>query len=74
MKKEDFERLIGRATYITLFDGTTVEGILEKTGDEKQDNNLKLVKNYYFVRDFSTNKVVRNLIFRSSHVKKVSWH
>lgn len=74
MKREELEKHIGHCVYITLFDNTIVEGLLEKTGKEEQENNLRLVKNYYFVRDYSTNQVVKNLIFRCSHVKKFSWH
>ena len=74
MKREELENYIGHYVYITLFDHVTVEGILEKTGKEQQDNDLRLKKNYYFVRDYSTNKVVKNIIFRCSHVIKLTWH
>lgn len=72
MKREELESHLGCRVFIKLLDNTRVSGILEKSGEKTQDDNLRLKKNYYFVRDSYTNQVVKNLIFRCSHVKSLS--
>lgn len=58
---------------IALFDGKLIRGYLRKTGDEKFKNNpnLYLRKNFYFVTETSESTVCISCIFRTSHVKGV---
>ncbi len=67
MKREEIERYIGKRVKITLFDNETIAGELHKTGEErfKNDANLYIPKNYYFVI------YPQSCLFRCSHVKKI---
>lgn len=67
MKREELEKYIGKQVKITLFDNETITGELHKTGEEqfKNDANLYIPKNYYFVI------YPHSCLFRCSHVKKI---
>lgn len=71
MKRSDLEQFLGKPVLVTLFDGKTVRGVLHKTGadDCKNDPNLYLKRNFYFCTVPNT-MVVRNWLFRCSHVIK----
>lgn len=63
MKKSELENYLGQHVEITLFDDFAYRGILRKT----EENIKRYVKrNYYFCEGEQA-----NIIFRSSHVKKV---
>lgn len=63
MKDKKLESYLGEYVEVTLFDDFVYRGILNKT----DDNLEKYYKNgYYFLSGD-----VDNLIFRSSHVKKI---
>lgn len=66
MKRSELEKYLGKNVRITLFDNEVIEGELHKTGEEmfKNDPNLYIPRKFYFVTN-------TNLIFRSSHVKKL---
>lgn len=73
MKKVDFEKFIGEMVEIQLFNDKTICGCLRKTQDEmfKNDANLYLPKNYYFVTESLNSKMSISCLFRSSHVKRM---
>lgn len=72
MKKEELEKYLKQKVKIKLFDGDVIEGILRKTGEEdfKNNPNLYIPKNYYFLTDGSLNTV--SCLFRVSHVVKIN--
>lgn len=67
MKREELEKHLGEKVRVTLFDKKVVEGELHKTGEVKfkNDPNLYLPRNYYFVIN------PQSVLFRSSHVIRV---
>lgn len=69
MKRQTLELYLGESVTISLYDGDKYSGILHKTGEESYKNNLNLYlpKNYYFV----VNKAI-SPIFRCSHVYKLT--
>lgn len=71
MKKESLEKHLKQKVKIKLFDGDVFEGYLRKTGEEdfKNNPNLYIPKNYYFVTDGTLNCV--SCIFKVSHVVKI---
>ena len=70
MTRQQLERNLGREVKIRLFDGTEIIGVLRKTGesDFKNDPNLYLPHNYYFVTEKGTN-VCKSCLFRVSHIR-----
>lgn len=70
MTREQLEKDLGREVKIRLFDGTEITGVLRKTGeaDFKNDPNLYLPKNYYFLTEKGTN-VCKSCLFRVSHIQ-----
>lgn len=66
MKRSDLEQHLGKTVTITLFDNEVITGELHKTGEERfKDNpNLYLVRNYYFL-------IPQSCLFKCSHVKKL---
>jgi len=70
MTREQLERDLGREVALRLCDGTEITGVLRKTGesDFKNDPNLYLPKNYYFVTEKGTN-VSKSCLFRVSHIQ-----
>lgn len=73
MKRTDLERFLGKMVELKLFDGSMIRGCLRKTRDEvfKNDPDLYLPKNFYFVTVNADSTVVISCLFRSSHVRKV---
>ena len=73
MTRTEFEKYLGKDVTITLYDGAIYAGILHQT-DEKAfaDNpNLSVPLNFYFCID-ENNEVVKNTVFRVSHIQKIS--
>lgn len=70
MKKAVLDTYIGKFVTIKLFDGDIFTGYLQKTHDEKFKNNpdLYLRQNYYFVTGNNDCMVTVSSLFRSSHV------
>lgn len=68
MTRKEIEKYLGKKVEIKLFDGTIVKGEFHKTREKEYENdpNLYIPKNYYFV-----DKPHNNLIFRSSHIRKI---
>lgn len=73
MTRNELERYLGRCVTITLLDNTVIEGTLHKTGEKafENDPNLSVPVNFYFCIDVN-NKVVKNTVFRVSHIQKIS--
>lgn len=71
MKREQLEKYLGKKVKVTIFDGDEIEGYLRKTGDYdfKNNANLFIPKNYYFLVDDSLNCI--SYLFRLSYVKKI---
>lgn len=72
MKREEFEKFLGMRVRIVFINDVYQDeciGVLEKTGTEKckNDFNLYIPKNYYFLTQ--NNQCISSL-FRVSHVKK----
>lgn len=70
MTREQLEKNLGREVEVRLFDGTEITGVLRKTGetDFKNDPNLYLPQNYYFLTEKGTN-VCKSCLFRVSHIQ-----
>lgn len=68
MKREKLEKYLGKKVKIQLIDGDIIEGYLRKTGEDdfKNNPNLYIPKNYYFLTDGGSNCI--SCIFRTSHV------
>lgn len=64
------DSLVGKEVCVNLPDEDEFVGILHKTGNET-DPNLYLMKNYYYVVD-DIGDVIGCLLFRASHVKKIT--
>ncbi len=71
MTREQLEKDLGKEVELRLFDGTIITGVLRKTGesDFKNDPNLYIPKNYYFVTEKGAN-VSKSCLFRVSHIRK----
>lgn len=71
MTREQLEKYLNEKVKVKLFDGDVIEGYLRKTGEEdfKDNPNLFIPKNYYFLVDDNLNCI--SYLFRSSHVKKI---
>ncbi len=66
MTRVELEKNLGKLVEIVLFDGKIVEGYLQKTGSEKIKNNLNLFipKNYYFMTAESESKICVSHLFK----------
>lgn len=73
MTRTEFEKYLGKDVTITLNDETIYTGILHQTGEKAfADNpNLSIPLNFYFCID-ENNEVVKNTVFRVSHIQKIS--
>lgn len=73
MTRNELERYLGKCVTITLLDNTVIEGTLHKTGEKafENDPNLSVLVNFYFCIDVN-NKVVKNTVFRVSHIRRIS--
>lgn len=73
MTRTEFEKYLGKDVTITLYDGAIYAGILHQTGEKSfADNpNLSVPLNFYFCID-ENNEVVKNTVFRVSHIQKIS--
>ena len=73
MTRTEFEKYLGKDVTITLYDGAIYAGILHQTGEKAfADNpNLSVPLNFYFCID-ENNEVVKNTVFRGSHIQKIS--
>lgn len=73
MTRTEFEKYLGKDVTITLYDGAIYAGILHQTGEKAfADNpNLSVPLNFYFCID-ENNEVVKNTVFRVSHIRKIS--
>lgn len=73
MTRTEFEKYLGKDVIITLYDGAIYAGILHQTGEKAfADNpNLSVPLNFYFCID-ENNEVVKNTVFRVSHIQKIS--
>ena len=72
MTKNELERYLGKCVTITLLDNTVIEGTLHKTGEKVfADPNLSVSLNFYFCID-ENNEVVKNTVFRVSHIQRIS--
>lgn len=71
MKREQLEKYLNKKVKIHLSDGDKIEGYLRKTGEADFKNNLNLYipKNYYFLTDGTLNCI--SCVFRVSHVVKI---
>lgn len=72
MNRKYVETFLGKLVKIKLFDGTVMKGYLHKTGTEKFKNNpnLYIPKNYYVLLN-AHDQDIYNVIFRSSHIRKI---
>ena len=73
MKREKLEEYLNTKVKITLFDGKTITGTLKKSGAEefKEDLNLYLPQNYYFLTNIIDHYRQNSCLFRCSHVKSI---
>lgn len=73
MTRTEFEKYLGKDVTITLYDGAIYAGILHQTCEKAfADNpNLSVPLNFYFCID-ENNEVVKNTVFRVSHIQKIS--
>ena len=73
MKRSELEKHMGKTVTVTLFDNEVVTGELHKTGEEKfkNDPNLYLPQNLYFLTDWQKSLYLQSCLFRCSHVKKL---
>lgn len=72
MTREQLEKYLNEKVKVKLFDGDAIEGYLRKTGesDFKNNPNLYLPQNYYFLTDGNLNCI--SCLFRVSHIVKIS--
>ena len=73
VKRLDFEKYLGEFVSLKLFDGSCICGVLRKTGEEafRNNPNLSIPRNYYFVTKTKESNVCASCLFRVSHVKKI---
>lgn len=71
MKRSELEKHLGEKVVITLYDGKIIFGYLRKTRDEmfKDNPDLYLPVNRYFMTDGPESKRCISYLFRSSYVK-----
>ena len=73
MKRSDLEKYLGELVEVYFFDGEVIRGCLRKTHDEifKNDANLYIPINRYFVTENKNSNECISFLFRTSHVKKL---
>lgn len=73
MKRVELEKYLSEFVSLKLCDGSSICGVLRKTGEEAFRNNLNLYipRNYYFVTKTKESNVCTSCLFRVSHVKKI---
>lgn len=73
MKRAELEKYLNQNVSLKLFDDCVYNGELHKTGEEifKNNANLMIPRNYYFVTTNDINKEIVSCLFRCTHVKKV---
>ncbi len=71
MKRSELEKHLGEKVVITLYDGKIIFGYLRKTRDGmfKDNPDLYLPVDRYFMTDGPASKQCISCLFRSSHVK-----
>lgn len=71
MNREQLEKYLKKKVKIKLFDGEEIEGYLRKSGEDdfKNNPNLFIPKNYYFIVDDNLNCI--SCLFKVSHIKKI---
>lgn len=71
MTREHLEKYLNKNVKVKLFNGDVFEGCLRKTGSEdfKNNPNLYILKNRYFLTDNNLNCI--SCLFRVSHVVKI---
>lgn len=71
MTREQLEKQLGKEVKIQFTDGDIINGYLRKTGenDFKNNPNLYIPKNYYFLTDGGLNCI--SFLFRVSHIVKI---
>ena len=73
MNRTELEKHLGEYVDIKIFDGSVYRGTLRKTGTEevKNDPNLYLKSNYYFLAHKGT-YITNSCLFRVSHIRSLS--
>lgn len=73
MTRNELDKYLGKDVTIILNDESIYTGILHQTGEKVfADNpNLSIPLNFYFCTG-SNNEVVKNTVFRVSHIQKIS--
>lgn len=71
MNREQLEQYLKKKVKIKLFDGEEIEGYLRKSGEDdfKNNPNLFIPKNYYFLVDKDLNCI--SCLFKVSHTRKI---
>lgn len=71
MTRNELEKYIGKKVQIKLFDNEIITGVLRKTGEEtfRNDPNLYLPQNRYFLTNVINSALSTSCLFRVSHVK-----
>lgn len=71
MNREQLEKYLKKKVRIRLFDREEIEGCLRKSGEDdfKNNPNLFIPKNYYFVVDENLNCI--SCLFKVSHIQKI---
>lgn len=72
MTRIELEKHLGEYVKIILFDGDIILGYLHKTGEEmfKDEPNLYIPKNLYFVTLNKESNITFSYLFKVSHIKK----
>lgn len=72
MNREQLEQYLKKNVKIKLFDGEEIAGCLRKSGEDdfKNNPNLFLPKNYYFLVDKNLNCI--SCLFKVSHIRKIA--
>ena len=72
MKRIELEKYLGKRVEVELFDGDVLSGILRKTQDElfKDNPNLYLPKNFYFLTETEESKNSAGGLFKVSHITR----
>ena len=73
MKRQDLEKYLGKTVTVDIGAGRFFTGCLRKCGDErfKNDPNLYIPRNFYFLSSNVNAFDCVSWVFRCSHVKKI---